>query len=67
MIPHTDLPVAEGRAYEILRGTRMAAVVCALADATAPNLARILARAAEVGDAIGGGIRRAFEEPRVGS
>ena len=65
VIPHADTLAAEGRAYEILRETRMAAVVCGLADGTAANLALILARSAEVGNAIGRGVRRAFEEPRV--
>ena len=65
VIPHTDRPVPEGRAYEILRETRMAAVVCGLADSSAPHLAVILARAAEVANAIGRGVQRAFEEPRV--
>ncbi|MEP6625507.1 MAG: peptidoglycan-binding protein [Acidimicrobiia bacterium] len=64
VIPHADDPDADGRAYEILRETRMAAVVCGLADADAPNLAVVLAHADEVGAAIGRGIRRAFEEPR---
>src|SRR6185436_17039023 len=41
-----------GRAYTVLRETRMAAVVCALAGGDATRLARALARSAELGAAI---------------
>lgn len=52
-----------GVAYTILRETRMAAVTCGLGDADSASLAVILNRAAELGAAIGGGVRRAFDEP----
>ncbi len=58
-------PVA-GRAYRILRETRMAAVVVALGDDDPAHLAELLAHAGEIGTGIGRGIRRAFEEPRTG-
>ena len=54
-----------GVAFSILRETSMAAVVCALADGTADHLAAILTRSAEIGVAIGTGVRRAFEEPLI--
>ena len=52
----------DGKAYSILRETRMAAVVCSLSDGSADHLAEVLARSSEVADAIGAGIRRSFEE-----
>jgi N-acetylmuramoyl-L-alanine amidase len=54
-----------GRAYTVLRETRMAAVVCAFAGDDAARLARALARSAELGAAITEGVRRAFEEARI--
>ena len=55
-----------GRAYRILRETRMAAVVAALGGDDPAQLAELLTHSAEIGAAIGRGIRRAFEEPRTG-
>jgi N-acetylmuramoyl-L-alanine amidase len=57
--------VPAGRAYTVLRETRMAAVVCAFAGDDAGHLARALAHSAELGGAITEGVRRAFEEARV--
>jgi N-acetylmuramoyl-L-alanine amidase len=57
--------LAVGRAYTVLRETRMAAVVCSVGGGGAGGLARTIARSAEVGAAITEGTRRAFEEPRV--
>jgi N-acetylmuramoyl-L-alanine amidase len=57
--------VPSGRAYTVLRETRMAAVVCAFAGADAGSLARALARSAELGAAVTDGVRRAFEEART--
>jgi N-acetylmuramoyl-L-alanine amidase len=54
-----------GRAYTVLRETRMAAVVCAFAGDDATRLARALKQSAELGAALTDGVRRAFEEPRV--
>ena len=54
-----------GRAYTVLRETRMAAVVCSFAGDDAGGLARALARSAELGAAVTDGIRRAFEEARI--
>ena len=54
-----------GRAYTALRETRMAAVICGFGGDTVPDLARALARSAELGAAITDGTRRAFEEPRI--
>ena len=56
---------AAGRAYEVLRETRMAAVVCAVGAGDAGALARTMARSTEIGIAIAGGIRRCFDEPAV--
>lgn len=53
-----------GRAYSILRETRMAAVVCALvAEEDATAMAALMSRASEVAHAIAQGIRRGIEEP----
>jgi len=54
-----------GRAYTVLRETRMAAVVCAFAGDDAGHLARALAHSAEIGAAMTEGTRRAFEEARI--
>lgn len=51
-----------GRAYSILRETRMAAVVCSLGDDDPTHLAELLVRSAEIGAAISQGLRRAFED-----
>ena len=56
---------AVGRAYTVLRETRMAAVVCAFGGDDAGDLARALLRSAELGAAITDGTRRAFEEPQI--
>jgi N-acetylmuramoyl-L-alanine amidase len=59
-----DPPEPSGRAYPVLRETRMAGVVCELAargDAAA--LASVVARTGPVARAIVHGIRRAWEEP----
>jgi N-acetylmuramoyl-L-alanine amidase len=53
----------EGKAYAMLRETRMATVVCALGDDDPQHLADLLVSSAELGQAIGRGIRRCFEEP----
>jgi N-acetylmuramoyl-L-alanine amidase len=55
-----------GRAYTVLRETRMAAVVCAFGGDDAADLAHALTHSAELGAAITDGVRRAFEEPRIG-
>lgn len=52
-----------GRAYELLRETRMAAVVCSVGATDAGALARTMSRSSEIGGAIAGGIRRCFDEP----
>ena len=65
MISKGEPDAVAGMGYSILRETRMAAVVCALADGSAHHLAALLGRSAEVGTAIARGVRRAFEEPRV--
>ncbi len=62
VVPTAETDGVSGVAFSVLRETRMAAVVCALADGTADHLAAILTRSAEVGAAIGTGVRRAFEE-----
>jgi N-acetylmuramoyl-L-alanine amidase len=63
---HAGIEIATaGRAYTVLRETRMAAVVCSFAGGDAPDLARALTRSAELGAAITEGTRRAFEEARV--
>ena len=54
-----------GRAYTVLRETRMAAVVCSFAGDEASDLARALTHAAELGAAITEGTRRAFEEALI--
>jgi N-acetylmuramoyl-L-alanine amidase len=54
-----------GRAYSVLRETRMAAVVCSFAGDDAARLARALTHSAELGAAITEGVRRAFEEARI--
>jgi N-acetylmuramoyl-L-alanine amidase len=54
-----------GRAYTVLRETRMAAVVCAFAGDDAGSLARALAHSAEIGAAMTDGTRRAFEEALI--
>jgi len=57
----TDVAVA-GRAYPVLRETRMAAVVCGLvAEGDAAGLAAVVRRSGDVARAIVAGIRRAFE------
>jgi N-acetylmuramoyl-L-alanine amidase len=53
-----------GRTFSLLRETRMAAVVCEPGGDPA-DMARLVGRAAEVGDAISRGIRRGMEEPVV--
>ncbi len=60
-------PVAlVGRAYPVLRETRMAAVVCELAgDGDATALAAIVGRSGAVARAMVRGIRRASERPAV--
>jgi hypothetical protein len=67
-LDHIDTAAAvvpAGRAYSVLRETRMAAVVCAFAGDDATRLARALSRSAELGAAITEGVRRAFEEARI--
>jgi N-acetylmuramoyl-L-alanine amidase len=54
-----------GRAYTVLRETRMAAVVCAFGGGDAGDLAHALTHSAELGAAITAGTRRAFDEPRI--
>ena len=56
-----------GCAYSVLRETRMAAVVCELGNDDAATVATIMARSAEVGAALAGAVRRAFEEPSTES
>ncbi len=56
-----------GCAYSVLRETRMAAVVCELGDDDAASVATIMGRSAEVGSALAGAVRRAFEEPSTES
>ena len=65
-VPRTPDGAVTGRAYRILRETRMAAVVVAMGDDDPVHLAELLTHSAEVGAAVGRGIRRAFEEPRHG-
>lgn len=64
VLPHAEPDAVAGVSYAILRETRMAAVMCGLANADAGRLALVLARSAEIGSAIGRGVWRAFEEPR---
>lgn len=53
-----------GRAYALLRETRMAAVVCELvARGDIDGMRRLVARAGDVGRAIVAGVRRGIEEP----
>ena len=59
----SDGASVDGVSYAILRETKMAAVLCGLADADAGNLAGILSRSAQIGSAISRGVGRAFEEP----
>jgi N-acetylmuramoyl-L-alanine amidase len=55
---------ADGRAYGLLRETRMAAVVCELAErGDVEAMRRLVARAGDVGRAIVTGVRRGIEEP----
>jgi len=57
----TDVAVA-GRAYPVLRETRMAAVVCGLvSEGDAAGLAVVVRRSGDLARAIVAGIRRAFE------
>ena len=60
-----SVPVAlVGRAYPVLRETRMAAVVCEVAgDGDAPALAAVVGRSGAVARAMVRGIRRASEGP----
>lgn len=64
-VVHPDASDAiAGTAYSVLRETRMAAVICCLADGSADHLAAILSRSAAIGAAIARGVRRAFDEPQ---
>lgn len=62
LIPNPSPDPVTGKAYSILRETRMAAVVCFLSDGSVDHLAEVLGRSAEIADAIVAGIRRSFEE-----
>ena len=59
-----DPPAAVGRAYPVLRETRMAAVVCELARAgDAAALAGVVGRSGAVARAVVRGVRHAWERP----
>ena len=62
VIPADASGATVGTAYSVLRETRMAAVICCLADGSAGHLAAILGRSSELGAAVAEGIRRAFDE-----
>jgi N-acetylmuramoyl-L-alanine amidase len=59
-------PAVRGKAYGLLRETRMAAVVCELVErGDVAAMRRLVIRAGDVGRAIVRGVRRGIEEPVV--
>ncbi len=62
----SDHPCA-GKAYTILRETRMATIVCTLGDDDPSHLADLMVHSTELGRAIGRGAQRGFEEARAGT